>query len=58
MEQLRSQFTLLMGDIALLVTASEFKSEDPGFDPQVAQGEGQSLCPSERKTLLTVPDIP
>ena len=33
-----------------LVTASELKSEDPGFDPLVGQGDGQVVvffCPSE-----------
>ena len=38
-----------------VVSASEFKSEDPEFDPLVGQGEGQYFCPFE-STL--VPDPP
>ena len=30
-----------------VVRESEFKSEDPGFDPWAGQGEGQFFCPSE-----------
>ena len=29
-----------------VVSASEFKSKDPGFNPLVLQGEGQYFCPS------------
>ena len=46
------------GDIAQwFVKESEIKSEDPGFDPLVRQGEGQFFfCPSAESTL--VPDPP
>ena len=30
-----------------MVCESEFKSDDPGFDPLVGQGEGQFFYPSE-----------
>ena len=30
-----------------VVRASEFRSEDSGFDPLVGQSEGQFFCPSE-----------
>ena len=30
-----------------VVRASEFKSEDPGFDTLPGQSEGQFFCPSE-----------
>ena len=30
-----------------VVRESEFKSEDPWFDPLAGQGERQFLCPSE-----------
>ena len=33
--------------------ASEFKSEDPGFDPLAGQGEGQFFCPSESTLVQT-----
>ena len=38
----------LSGDAAQwYVSASEFKSEDPGFDPLAGQGEDQYFCPPE-----------
>ena len=36
-----------------MVTASEFQSEDPGFDPLVWQCEGQFVCPSESTFVQT-----
>ena len=39
------------------VTASEVKSEDPGFDPLVGQNEGQFFCPSE-STLVHICFVP
>ena len=30
-----------------MVKESEFKCEDPGFDPLAGQSEEQSFCPSE-----------
>ena len=35
------------GGCSSVVSASEFKLEDPGFDPQAEQGKGQFFCPSE-----------
>ena len=36
-----------------LVERSEFKSEEPGFDPLVEQGEEQFLfCPSDSESTL------
>ena len=34
-------------------SASAFKSEDPGFDPQVGQGEGQFFYPPESTLVQT-----
>ena len=42
-----------------VVSTSEFKPEDPGFDPMVGKGEGQFFYPSEStivQTRLIVPD--
>ena len=36
-----------------VVSESEFKSKDPGFDPLVRQGEGQFFCPSESTLVQT-----
>ena len=36
-----------------VVSASEFNSEDPGFDPLVGQGEGQFFYPSESIVVQT-----
>ena len=33
--------------------SDKFKSEDPGFDTLVEQGEGQYLCPSESTLVQT-----
>ena len=36
-----------------MVSASEFKSEDPGLDPLVGQGEWQFFCLSESTLMQT-----
>ena len=36
-----------------VVIESEFKSEDPGFDPLAGQGQGQFFCPSESTLVQT-----
>ena len=36
-----------------VVPTSEFKSEVPGFDPLVGQGEGECFCPSESTLVQT-----
>ena len=36
-----------------MVRESELKSEDPGFDPLVGQGEEQFLCPAESPLVQT-----
>ena len=36
-----------------VVRASEFESEDPGFDPLAGQGDTQFLCPSESTLVPT-----
>ena len=47
------------GGHSSVVSASEFKSKDPGFDPLVGQGEGHFLYPSESTLCaeLFVPDM-
>ena len=50
---------LWVGPRSSVVSASEFKPDDPGFDPQVAQGEGQFLHLSQSTLVQTcVPDLP
>ena len=41
------------GGHSSVVRASEFKTEDPGFDPLVEQGEGQFFCPPELNRVQT-----
>ena len=41
------------GGRSSVVSASDFKFEDPGFDPQVGQGAGQFLYPSEATLVQT-----
>ena len=41
------------GRSSTVIRASEFKSEDPGFNPLVEQGEGEFSCPSESTLVQT-----
>ena len=38
---------------SFVVRASEFKADDPGFDPLAGQGEVQFFCPSESTRVQT-----
>ena len=42
-----------MGGRSSVVRASEFKSEDPGFDPLAGQDNDQFFCPSESTLVQT-----
>ena len=42
----------------LYICILKFKSEDPGFDPQVGQGEGQFLYSSESTLVQTCSVVP
>ena len=46
-------FFLSHGGRSSVVRASVLKSEEPGFDPLVRQGEGQFFCPSELTHVQT-----
>ena len=41
-----------------MVRESEFKSEDPGFDPLAEQGERHVFCPSESTLVQTCYQTP
>ena len=42
------------GAYSSMVSVSEFKPEDPGFDPLAGQGESYFLCPSESTLVQTL----
>ena len=48
-------FSVIMGygGSSSVVSASEFKSEDPGFEPLARQGERRFFCPSESTSVQT-----
>ena len=51
-KMIRSVPSLPGGGRSSVVRASEFKSEDPGFDPMVGQGGGQDFFCIPARQLL------
>ena len=52
-EEIVDKSRYLDGGCSSVVRESDFRSEDPGFDPLAGQGEGPFSCPSESTLVQT-----